>query len=295
MIVVDDGSTDDTGRLVEEYGSAHGNLTLIRHLVNRNLGAARNTGLAAAKGDCIAFVDSDDEVEPGMVSALRMMEEKGLDMVAMRVEKVKEDGTVTEELTLPYGPEEVFSGVRLQEEKAYWCSAVWGYLYSKALIDRVRYPFVEGVFFEDVDFLCSHLYHADQISYCDDYGYRVYENAVSITHSFSPRHVFGYAYLGARMLSLYENLKDKTSSFAKSIQEGGSFNLWKAFRRLPRLGSVSDVKMFYNLLNSCVNCKRLWKSIRPARYRSFWTWLCLRHRQVASIVSESLVFLKESF
>lgn len=50
VIVVNDGSTDETGRLVEEFGTAHPNLTQIRHLVNRNLGAARNTGLAVAKG-----------------------------------------------------------------------------------------------------------------------------------------------------------------------------------------------------------------------------------------------------
>ena len=294
MIVVNDGSTDDTGRLVEEYGTAHTNLTLIRHLVNRNLGAARNTGLAAAKGDSIAFVDSDDEVAPGIVSALRMLEEKGLDMVAMRVEKVKEDGAIAATLALPYSSDDVISGIKVQEENPFWCSAVWGYLYSRSLIDRVRYPFAEGVFFEDVDFVCSHLYSADRMSYCDECGYRVYENAVSITHTFSLKHVFGYAYLGARMLSLYENVKVNAPSFAKTIQEGGSFNLWKAFRRLPRLGSVSNVRLFYNLLDSRVDRKSLLRYRKPANYRTFWTWLCLKHRQIASMVSGSLTFLKSS-
>ena len=174
VIVVNDGSTDETGEIVREYATHHANLTLFRHLVNRNLGAARNTGLAMAKGDCIAFVDSDDEVGPGMVSALKMLGEKGLDMVAMRVEKVSEDGTVTEELTLPYSPEEVFSGVRLQEEKAYWGAQAWRYLYSKALLEEVGYPFVEGVFYEDSDFVYAHFYRAKKMAYCDDCGYRFY-------------------------------------------------------------------------------------------------------------------------
>lgn len=64
MIVVNDASKDETGEIVEEYGKAHENLTQIRHLVNRNIGAARNTGMAAARGKYFAFVDSDDEVGP---------------------------------------------------------------------------------------------------------------------------------------------------------------------------------------------------------------------------------------
>ena len=290
VIVVNDGSTDETGKLVEEYGTAHMNLTLIRHLVNRNLGAARNTGLAAAKGDCIAFVDSDDEVGPGLVSALKMMEEKGLDMVAMRVEKVKEDGTVAEELSLPYSNEEVFSGVRLQEERPYWCCAVWGYIYLRAFIDSVNYPFAEGVDYEDSDFVCKHFYRAGRVAYCDDRGYRFYFcNPASITHKSSSKHVFGYAYLGVRMLAFYEELKDKSSVFAKTILEGGSYNIMKSFRRLLRLDSASEVRLFYNMLDSYVDRKSLKGYRKPACCWTFWTRFCLKHRLIASSFLECVI------
>ena len=283
MIVVNDGSTDETGKLVEEYGTAHMNLTLIRHLVNRNLGAARNTGLAAAKGDCIAFVDSGDEVRPGMVSALRMMEEKGLDMVAMRVEKVKEDGTVADSLSLPYSQNEVFSGIRLQEEHPFWCSAVWGYVYSRVFLGKVSLPFVEGVYYEDSDFICNHLYQVERMAYCDEGAYQFYfKNTSSITHTISPRHVFSYAYLGARMLAFYESMEEKSSLFAKSILEGGSFNLMKSFRRLLRLRATSEVRQFYNLLDSQVDRLSLCKYRTPVCFWTFWTRFCLRHRLIAT-------------
>ena len=286
VIVVDDGSIDETGRLVEEYGSAHENLTLIRHLVNRNLDAARNTGLAAAKGDCIAFVDSDDEVGPGLVSALRMMEEKGLDMVAMRVEKVKEDGTVDEILSLAYPQDQVFSGIQLQEEHPFWGVQAWRYLYARKLLDRVAYPFAEGVYYEDSDFVCSHLYQAGRMGFSDACGYRFFfNNPASITHTSSPEHVFGYACLGARMLAFYERLEKKTSLFAKSILEGGSFNLMKSFRRLPRLGSVSEVRHFYDMLDSRVDRKSLKRYRKPAYCWTFWTRFCLRHRFLATEVA----------
>jgi glycosyltransferase involved in cell wall biosynthesis len=56
IIVVDDGSTDDTPQVLAAYGEK------IRAIHQSNLGvaAARNTGLAAARGECIAFLDSDD-------------------------------------------------------------------------------------------------------------------------------------------------------------------------------------------------------------------------------------------
>ena len=291
VIAVDDASTDETLTLLEEYAGKHDNMRIIRHLVNRNLGAARNSGLAEVKGECIAFVDSDDEVAPGMAEALRMMEEQNLDMVAMRVEKVSEKGEVVDNKTLPYVPGQVFSGVQLQEEHPYWGAAAWQYVYSRRFLGEVHYPFVETVYYEDSDFLARHLYRAERMAYCDRLCYRSHVNQKSITHTFSPRHIFGYAYLGVRMLGFYRELANKETRFAETILEGGSYNLWSAFRRLPRLGSASEVRMVYNLLDSVVDRKSLLKYRTPRRYWTIWTRLCLKHRQVASWLVGSLIFV----
>jgi len=58
IIVVDDASTDDLARLLAAVGSSH--LRWITHPHNRGAAAARNTGIAAAKGELVAFLDSDD-------------------------------------------------------------------------------------------------------------------------------------------------------------------------------------------------------------------------------------------
>ena len=282
VLAIDDASTDDTLQLLEEYAGEHSNLRIIRHLVNRNLGAARNSGVAEAKGDCIAFVDSDDEVRPGVVEAVRMMEERNLDMVAMRVERVSEQGEVVEERTLPYEPGQVFSGVQLQEEHPYWGSSIWGYVYSRRLLEQVMYRLVEGVFYEDSDFVARHLYQAERMGYCDRCCYRSYANPASITHTLSPRHIFGYAYLGVRMLRFYEGLENRKTRFAETILAGGSYNLWYSFRHLPALGSASDVRMVYNLLDSVIDRKTLQKYRTPAKYWTVWTRLCLNHRQLAT-------------
>jgi glycosyltransferase involved in cell wall biosynthesis len=59
VIVVDDGSTDDTSGIAREHGA-----TVIRHEANRGLAAARNTGIRAARAPVVAFLDDDCEPEP---------------------------------------------------------------------------------------------------------------------------------------------------------------------------------------------------------------------------------------
>lgn len=58
LIIVDDGSTDDTNQVVR--GFKDGRIRLLRHPRNAGVAAARNTGLAAAQGEFISFLDSDD-------------------------------------------------------------------------------------------------------------------------------------------------------------------------------------------------------------------------------------------
>lgn len=74
VIVIDDGSTDGTGQVAQEFCSQFQNgagvaIRVIRQ-DNAGIGAARNTGLAMARGDFIAFLDADDLWPPGRVQVL---------------------------------------------------------------------------------------------------------------------------------------------------------------------------------------------------------------------------------
>jgi glycosyltransferase involved in cell wall biosynthesis len=64
LIVVDDGSTDDTGEVVRRYGDR----VMLVSQPNRGVSAARNAGISRAAGEWVAFLDSDDEWLPGYLS-----------------------------------------------------------------------------------------------------------------------------------------------------------------------------------------------------------------------------------
>ena len=59
LILIDDGSTDSSGRICEKYARKDSRIQVI-HQKNSGVGSARNTGITASKGKYIAFVDSDD-------------------------------------------------------------------------------------------------------------------------------------------------------------------------------------------------------------------------------------------
>lgn len=60
VIVVDDNSSDNTIKIVESLQKSYSNLRLIKHLLNKKQGGARNTGIKESKGDFLLFLDADD-------------------------------------------------------------------------------------------------------------------------------------------------------------------------------------------------------------------------------------------
>ncbi|WP_402466731.1 glycosyltransferase family 2 protein [Isoptericola aurantiacus] len=70
VIVVDDGSQDDTGRVLEDAAERLPGLRTVRHSVSRGVSAARNHGVREARGRWVTFLDPDDWFFPGHLSAM---------------------------------------------------------------------------------------------------------------------------------------------------------------------------------------------------------------------------------
>jgi dolichol-phosphate mannosyltransferase len=84
FIFVDDGSSDKTYSLLNENIASFSQALIVRHEINRNLGAALKTGIqAAAKSDLLAFLDSDCTYEPRVIIELLKHIEGGADFVTV--------------------------------------------------------------------------------------------------------------------------------------------------------------------------------------------------------------------
>lgn len=282
IIVIDDASSDDTVRIVKTHSESHGNLILLTQSENHRQGAARNRGLAVANGDYIVFLDSDDEIRPGVCHAIVLAQNNDLDIAIMKGEAVSLDGQVTSTFSLPYEPNEVFSGISFQTAHRFWCPGPVLYVFKKDFLDYVDYPFAEDVLYEDSDFVNVHLYYSKRTGYCNDCGYYIHVNTFSTTHTMSYKHVCDYALLGTRMLAFHNSIEKKDTPYAESILEGGSWNIMQSCRNLFKLESRSDIRAFYDRFDRFADRKSLVHYREPAYCWTPWTRFCIRHRKMTT-------------
>ena len=149
LILIDDGSTDGSGELCDALAELDKRIVVI-HRENGGVSEARNTGLDAAKGELIAFVDCDDYILPGMYETLTSkMNETRVRIAACTVIDELEDGSVrrfdTGETMLISGRDALRNlvtgmGSRAGHRETIWFS-VWNKLYDANL-------FKEGIRFD---------------------------------------------------------------------------------------------------------------------------------------------------
>lgn len=151
IVVVDDGSPDNSSSIVEGYMKKYSNIRLI-HRENGGLSAARNTGLREAKGEYIWFVDSDDWIESNCLGFLvNTAKDNDLDVLCFGLQLVYPDGRKTkynikcEESGKVYKGEDFICRVKMP-------SAAWVAIYNRTFMESNRLSFMEGILHEDQEF-----------------------------------------------------------------------------------------------------------------------------------------------
>ena len=98
IVLVNDGSTDDSGTIAADYAARYSDRIRLITTANGGLGAARNVGLEAARGDFLLFLDSDDRLSEGAMEEIlpELTEEK--DMLIFDLLSVNPDGSVIERM-----------------------------------------------------------------------------------------------------------------------------------------------------------------------------------------------------
>ncbi|MBE5812129.1 MAG: glycosyltransferase [Clostridiales bacterium] len=167
IILVDDGSTDNCGKICDEYVKKDNRIRVI-HQANSGLSMARNTGLDIATGDYIGFVDSDDYIHPQMYEILsKSLIKNNADLVFSSYKKFEKE-------------EFNFNKIKSWNEKKYIntdivdmeCTnnsrimAAWNKLYKKTIFEKNRYE--KGVICEDAHILIDILNECSSIVYISE-------------------------------------------------------------------------------------------------------------------------------
>lgn len=165
VIVVDDASSDATPEILASRSDAR--LRVITHPTNRGVSAARNSGMDAASGRFLAFVDADDYIAPTMYAEL-VAAASGLDVdvASCGISTVDPGGTIlaTEDFPLSAGIRYDTKATREALHSAFTAKMLWypfRSVYSRQLIDRHGLRFDEGIRKgEDSLFNLEALFHA---------------------------------------------------------------------------------------------------------------------------------------
>lgn len=178
-LLVDDGSTDGSGRICEEYAAKDGRFKVF-HKENGGLSDARNFGVVRAAGDLVSFIDSDDYITPDYLEVLWSLMEK-FDCGISSASCIQlPEGKSPARKSGPFKEEKLGAGPAL--EKIYCGSTgVWARLYKKPLL--LEYPFPVGRLYEDIAALYKLIDAAGGAAFTDRQIYIWVQREGSITHS----------------------------------------------------------------------------------------------------------------
>lgn len=188
IILVDDGSPDNCPALCDAYGLQDTRVQVI-HQENAGLSGARNTGLCAARGKYVAFVDSDDYVATDYIKALyELIVESESDISQCRFAYVSGEALKSGKSRSykVYRGESLMEQLYGPEEEATYFVVAWNKLYRRELFQEIRYP--KGRIHEDEATTYRLFDKAKKLAFTERvlYGYFT-RNSGSITSVFSKK------------------------------------------------------------------------------------------------------------
>lgn len=182
IILVDDGSTDSSPEICESLAIDHDNIRVF-HTENRGAAAARNYGVDVAEGSYIAFVDSDDTVDPDYLYILyNNLIDNDADISVCGFEKINDGGKATKDKT--HSKVRCMTGEKAMEKLLYQrdiMSVPWGFIADRMLWEEVRFP--EGRRVEDYATIYKLFGLARRVVFSKDKLYRYYIRSTSTVFS----------------------------------------------------------------------------------------------------------------
>ena len=174
LILVDDGSTDTSGAICDEYAKKDQRIRVI-HKKNGGSSSARNEGIKIALGEYLGFVDSDDYIEPQMYEKMvRAIKDTNCHIVQVARDEIDDQGNLMQEICkmpddiIKYTAEEFLRELLLHIGDCSFCTK----LLKRDLFLKKQFP--EGVLNEDFHLLVKMLCGGESVVSLPYCGYHVF-------------------------------------------------------------------------------------------------------------------------
>ncbi|GAB6392591.1 MAG: glycosyltransferase 2 family protein [Treponematales bacterium] len=154
IIMVNDGSTDNSEEIIRHYQSTCGDRILYVKQENSGTGAARNTGIGHAQGEFIGFVDADDYIEPDMYEKMyAMAKDKSADLVECAY--YKEWDSEPKKTTIKKPKHSTRGIFHTEDYVLHTESSVCNKIIRREIIENHALRFPAGLNYEDSEFVCK--------------------------------------------------------------------------------------------------------------------------------------------
>ena len=177
ILLIDDGSTDRSGLICDEYVSSDSKITAF-HKENGGLSDARNYGIKRAQGEYLVFIDSDDYIEPDALDKFnKQLEElNNPDVLITHIQKILIDSNIVkqmdEDLSLDlinnYSKNEIIN-LMFAKSNSLWPAV--RYIVKRTLIENNSLKFALGYLHEDIDWTSKLFLNAETYTGLDYYWY----------------------------------------------------------------------------------------------------------------------------
>lgn len=187
IIVVDDGSTDNTMEMLKEIQQDHHNMVVYQQ-PNQGQSVARNLGIEKACGRYIYFVDADDAIdEKAYVPEKEMLEDK-YDIIGIEVKRVDTNGDEK-----PYSHQKHQYNVVYNKSSEYLrthnvLGIVYGYYFKRQLLVETGLRFTPKIYHQDEEFVMKAFCYGGPMVYLNIYTYKYYKRMGSSIHTYTRQH-----------------------------------------------------------------------------------------------------------
>lgn len=275
IILIDDGSTDNSGKICDEYALKNKKIKVI-HIRNKGPSVARNNGIKISRGEFIFFLDSDDFIGNNAISILmENYHQHKADIIIGNFKKIR-NGIIEQraDILLPdnkfLNKQEIldYSRLYLKTPNKYLLFAFsWGKLFKSSIIKDNHILFNNDLHtFEDVAFNFDYLNHIDGVYFLREpiYNHTVYDNysSATMTASGNPMRLFGYKQALFNNISCY--LRNKISA-VDIKKEVGHADIFLTIIQLVRIcGQInnSNKKKIYKFICKIINDSNLRDNLR---------------------------------